>query len=107
MQNWDAATILFTFWVQSFFIGLFSAIKLIYADTALLAVELGKGSPRVLPGGDKRGCAREPLKQAACPCWKVPVSGAEHHFLIFIARGRDSPVVMEDVSAVPGMAGFG
>jgi len=42
LQNWDAATILFTFWVQSLIIGLFSAIKLLSADTALLAVELGK-----------------------------------------------------------------
>jgi len=42
LQNWDAATILFTFWVQSIIIGLFSAIKLLSADTALLAAELGK-----------------------------------------------------------------
>jgi hypothetical protein len=42
LQNWDTATILFTFWMQSIIIGLFSAIKLLTADTALLAVELGK-----------------------------------------------------------------
>lgn len=42
LQNWDAATILFTFWVQSIIIGLFSAVKLLMADTGLLAAELGK-----------------------------------------------------------------
>lgn len=42
LQNWDAATILFTFWVQSIIIGLFTVIKLLSADTALLAAELGK-----------------------------------------------------------------
>ncbi|NMB80157.1 MAG: hypothetical protein GYA23_13795 [Methanomicrobiales archaeon] len=42
LQNWDTATILFTFWLQSIIIGLFSAVKLLTADTALLAEELGK-----------------------------------------------------------------
>ena len=42
LQNWDAATILFTFWVQSIIIGLFSAAKLLMTDTALIAEELGK-----------------------------------------------------------------
>jgi hypothetical protein len=42
LQGWDTTTILFIFWVQSLIIGFFTVIRLLSADTALLADELGK-----------------------------------------------------------------
>jgi len=49
LQNWDAAIILFTFWMQSLITGLSSAAKLLSADTILLAAE--PGIAEECPGG--------------------------------------------------------
>ena len=40
--NWDAATAMFIYWVQSVIIGIFAVISLLGADTSALASEMGK-----------------------------------------------------------------
>lgn len=54
--NWDVLTVIFIFWAQSLIIGFFSAVSLLFADTDLLAVEMGKaeaeaGRPPVMGRG--------------------------------------------------------
>lgn len=42
LENWDVLTVIFIFWAQSLIIGFFSVVSILLADTALLAVEMGK-----------------------------------------------------------------
>ncbi|MDD1683862.1 MAG: DUF6498-containing protein [Methanoregula sp.] len=54
--NWDVLTVIFIFWAQSLIIGFFSAVSLLFADTGLLAAEMGKagaeaGRPPVMGRG--------------------------------------------------------
>lgn len=54
--HWDVLTVIFIFWLQSLIIGFFSAVSLLFADTALIAAEMGKaesedGKSRVMGRG--------------------------------------------------------
>jgi hypothetical protein len=40
--NWDLATVMFIYWVQSVIIGIFTVVSLLGADTAILAAEMEK-----------------------------------------------------------------
>jgi len=42
VQGWDPLVVLFIFWAQSLIIGFFSAVSLLFADTELIAAEMGK-----------------------------------------------------------------
>ena len=41
LGNWDLASILFIYWVQSIIIGIFAVVRLLSADTAALAADIG------------------------------------------------------------------
>ena len=42
--SWDVLTVIFIFWAQSLIMGFFSAVSLLFADTALLSVEMGQAA---------------------------------------------------------------
>lgn len=49
-EGWDFTTVMFIYWVQSLIIGLFTMVRLLFADTALIAEELAAAQAQAQEG---------------------------------------------------------
>lgn len=105
--NWDVLTVIFIFWAQSLIIGFFSAISLLFADTGLLAAEMGKAGAEA-GGPPVMGRGRVWFFKAAVSGFFCVHYGIFHffYFIAFFGDGSFSLATATDTAVLVPLAFF-
>jgi len=107
VQGWDPLVVLFIFWAQSLIIGFFSAVSLLFADTELIAAEMGKAGAEA-GRNPQMGKGRIWLFKIAVAVFFCIHFGLFHlfYFILFFWNDTFSPATVMGTAVILALALF-